>query len=227
MMKMKILLLRKLVNILNTNNILKMDIGTTSIDSLPISPQTQNNINLSIADTAGKPENTIMENQAQQLQQNRADDPAVNQRNLNQFVTGLQQASASGMTALPSRDIPQTQTHLTQDQQMQPNFIPNNNEGGDYIMTHQTSEEIVRENARRQEKIDSLDILYNELQIPILIGVLYFLFQLPIVRKNMFKYLPTLFHKDGNSNLSGYIVNSAIFAGLYYMMSKGVKHFSF
>jgi hypothetical protein len=198
-----------------------MDNGTTSIDSLPISPQTQNNIQLELN------ENVRVENPSQHLQKTREEDPAVNQRNLNQFVTGLQQASASGMTGLPSRDIPQSQEHLTQDAQMQPNFIPSHQGGGDYILNHQTSEDIIRENARRQTKTDSLDDLYNEMQIPILIAVLYFLFQLPVVRKNIFKYIPTLFHKDGNYNLLGYILNSLMFAGLYFIMTKGIKHFSF
>jgi hypothetical protein len=198
-----------------------MDNGTTSIDSLPISPQSQNNIQLEMT------ENVRVDNPSQQLQKAREEDPATKQRNLNQFVTGLQQASSSGMTALPSRDIPQSQDHLTQDPQMKPNFIPNNQAMGDYILNHQTSEDIIRENARRQTKTDSLDELYNEMQIPILIGVLYFLFQLPVVRKNIFKYVPSLFHKDGNYNLSGYILNSVMFAGLYFTMTKGIKHFSF
>jgi len=214
-------LLRNLFNILNANNILNMDNGTTSIDSLPISPQSQNNIQLEMT------ENVRVDNPSQQLQKAREEDPATKQRNLNQFVTGLQQASSSGMTALPSRDIPQSQDHLTQDPQMKPNFIPNNQAMGDYILNHQTSEDIIRENARRQTKTDSLDELYNEMQIPILIGVLYFLFQLPVVRKNIFKYVPSLFHKDGNYNLSGYILNSVMFAGLYFTMTKGIKHFSF
>jgi len=192
--------------------------GTTSIDSLPISPQTQN-VQLEMY------ENVRVDNPAHTLQKNREEDPAANQRNLNQFVSGIQQASAAGMTALPSRDIPQNQEHLVNDVQMQPNFIPQS--GGDYILTHQTSEDIIRENARRQTKTDSLDAVYNELQIPILIGVLYFLFQLPVVRKNILKYIPSLFSKDGNYNLSGYLVNSIMFAGFYFMMTKGIKHFSF
>lgn len=200
--------------------------GTTSIDSLPISPQTiqyNNSINLDIA------ENKVVHNPSQDLQKSREEDPTVNQKNLNQFITGIQQASASGMTALSSRDIPQNQEQHTQDQHIQPNFIPQNiNENqGDYILNHQTSEDIVRANAKRQEKVDSLDILYNELQIPILIGVLYFLFQLPVVRKNMYNYLPMLFTNDGNPNLYGYIMNSVLFAGLYFFMTKGIRHFSF
>jgi hypothetical protein len=202
-----------------------MDNGTTSIDSLPISPQTQDNINLEIKDHS----NTIVNNNSQDLQNSRENDPAINQKNLNQLVTGIQQASASGMTSLPSRDIPQNQEHLVQDQEMQPNFIPQpvSEYQGDYILNHQTSEDIVKANAKRQEKADSLDILYNELQIPILIGVLYFFFQLPVVKKNMFKYLPSLFSNDGNPNLSGYLINSVLFSGIYFFMTKGIRYFSF
>ena len=160
------------------------------------------------------------------FQQQRDNDPAINQQNLNQFVTGIQQASAAGMTALPSRDIPQNQESLTRDQQMKPNYIPAA-ENTDYIREHQNNnEEMIREYARRQQKTDSLDNMYNELQIPILIAVLYFTFQLPVVRKNLFKFLPSLFSKDGNPNLSGYITNSLIFGALYFGLTKGMKYFA-
>ena len=71
-----------------------------------------------------------------------------------------------------------------------------------------------------------MDVLYDELQIPILIAVLYFTFQLPVVRKNLFKFLPSLFSKDGNPNLSGYITNSLIFGALYFGLTKGMKYFA-
>ena len=202
------------------------DIGTTSIDSLPLSPQLSENIKMEMSERSLG--NTKIDNPAQLLQQSRDEDPSVAQRNLNQFVTGIQQASAAGMTGLPSRDVPQQQGHLTQDAQMKPSFIPPVSAGAnkDYILEHQTSEDIIRANANRQANADSLDDLYSELQIPILIAVLYFLFQLPVVRKNIFLFAPMLFGKDGNPNLSGYIVNSCIFAGLYFGLTKGLKHFS-
>ena len=218
------------------------DIGTTSIDSLPLSPQLSENIKMDTTERAqggsgsnmnmnmnmNMNTNTKIDNPAQLLQQSRDEDPSVAQRNLNQFVTGIQQASAAGMTGLPSRDIPQQQGHLTQDPHMQPSFIPQvqANVNKDYILEHQTRDDIISANTKRQANADSLDDLYSELQIPILIAVLYFLFQLPVVRKNIFLYLPMLFSKDGNPNLSGYIVNSCIFAGLYFGMSKTLKHFS-
>ena len=199
-------------------------IGTTSIDALPMSPQGQGQPPQQQMQSSQQ-ENIKLEMDHNKFQQQRDNDPAINQQNLNQFVTGIQQASAAGMTGLPSRDIPQNQETLTRDQQMKPNYIPSA-ENTDYIREQQNNEEIIREYARRQQKTDSLDNMYNELQIPILIAVLYFTFQLPVVRKNLFKFLPSLFSKDGNPNLSGYILNSVVFASLYFGLTKGMKYFA-
>jgi hypothetical protein len=219
------------------------NIGTTSIDSLPMAPQAQmqgppqENIRLEIDNSVSKLQQSretelqqvqmgqgqaqMGQGQVQQLPQN-----AMSQQNMNQFVSGLQQASSAGLTMLPSRDIPQTQSHLTQDQHMQPNYVPQERVNTDYITDHQTNEEIIRRHAQKEESINSLDQFYNNLQTPILIAILYFMFQLPVVRKNIFKFMPSLFSKDGNPNLMGYVMNSAIFASLYFSMTKGIHYFS-
>ena len=216
-----------------------MNIGTTSIDALPISPQTQThpqqqsqeNIKLDIANLQqARDADLIQAQQGQQQGQQGQQVPqlpqnAMSQQNMSQFVTGLQQASQAGLTALPSRDIPQTQTHLTQDQHMQPNYVPQA-QNNDYITDHQTNEDIIRRHSQKEQQSNSLDSFYNNLQAPILIAILYFLFQLPVVRKNIFKFAPALFNKDGNPNLIGYVINSAIFAGLYFSMTKGITYFS-
>ena len=237
-----------------------MNIGTTSIDSLPVSPQTQyqpqtENIKLDIDGSLAKLQQsrdiellqgTQMQGQGQgmQMQQQQqgmqqqgmqqqgmpqgqpAQINAMNQQNINQFVSGLQQASAAGLTVLPSRDIPQTQSHLTQDQHMQPNYVPQEQHNTDYITEHQTNEDIIRKYNNKEQHANSLDDFYSNIQTPVLIAILYFLFQLPVVRKNVFKFLPSLFSKDGNPNLSGYVVNSAIFAALYFSLTKGSRYFS-
>jgi hypothetical protein len=230
--------------------------GTTSIDSLPISQmsaqqqqpsqqshqqpqqqphqqpqqQPQQQMQMQMQYT---PENIRLEtsnmkvdNPAQLLQQSRDNDPSMMQKNMSQFVSGIQQASAAGMTSLPSRDIPQNQDHLIHDQHIKPNYIPSAQTNQDYISNYKTSEDIIRENRQQQHKTDSFDAVYNELQIPLLISVLYFLFQLPVVRKNMVKYIPLLFNKDGNPNLSGYVTNSILFGLIYYAMTKFIQHFS-
>ena len=69
------------------------------------------------------------------------------QKIMNKVVTDIQQASASGMTELPSRDIPTVTNTITQDEQIKPNFVPKGPE--DYIEEHETSEDILRENFKK------------------------------------------------------------------------------
>ena len=203
---------------------------TTSLDDLPIGNQADGNIQLE-----AREKNVKIDNAVKALQQEReADIPppsnapppgAEKQENMNQFVTGIQQAAAAGALHLPSRDIPQQQTHITTDPGVQANFIPGE-AAGDYIGAAQSNEDIIRRNAQRQKSDDRLDDLYSDLQVPILLAVIYFVFQLPVVRKNMLKILPALFHKDGNPNIYGYVVNSLAFAASYYALNRGVSYFS-
>jgi hypothetical protein len=194
-----------------------MNIGTTSIDSLPLSPQTGDNIRMDTYE-----QNVKIPNPTQALQQERDNDPALMQKNLNQFVTGIQQASAAGMTALPSRDIPQNQQHLSQDVQIQPNFIPPPETPVDYIRQQQTNDEIIRAQAQKQEKKNTFDIWFDELQTPVLIGILFFMFQLPVIQKQLCRMLPSLFNKDGHPSLSGYVFTSISFASAYYFLVKSM-----
>jgi hypothetical protein len=195
-----------------------MNIGTTSIDSLPVSPQTNDNIRMDTYE-----QNVKIPNPLQALQNERDADPSTMQKNLNQFVTGIQQASAAGMTALPSRDIPQNQQHISQDVRIQPNYIPPPQTELDYIRAEQTNDEIIRAQASKQGKKDLFDIWYDELQTPVMIGILFFLFQLPVIQKQLCRILPSLFNKDGNPSLSGYVFTSISFASSYYFLVKTMR----
>ena len=150
---------------------------------------------------------------------------ALEQNTINSLISGIQQASASGLTTLPSRDIPQMTSQITQDQQIKPNYITqvNNN---DYINDETNANDILKENMRRQNRDSNLDVMYEELQIPILLAILFFMFQLPVFRTYLFKFLPSLFNKDGNPNLSGYVVNSILFALLYYIIKNMLRYFT-
>lgn len=185
--------------------------------------QTQNALSPPI-DTSEGPKISM---DAAEIQRMRNEDPAIQQKQMNQFITGLQQATASGLTSLPVRDIPTNQEFLVRDMQMKPNYVPQSPAGmSDYISEHKSNEDMIKEYARRQQKDDRLDELYNQLQVPILLAVLYFIFQLPAVRKNIFKFLPSLFNSDGNPNLYGYVANSLMFGGLYFALTKGLNYFA-
>ena len=78
-------------------------------------------------------------------------------------------------------------------------------------------------NLKRQ---NNLDDAYNEIQTPLLLAVLYFLFQLPFFRKFLFTYLPVLFSNDGNLNINGFLFTSILFGLLFYVLNKLSNHFN-
>tara|TARA_Y100000996_G_C22542877_1_gene650654 strand:- start:1741 stop:2373 length:633 start_codon:yes stop_codon:yes gene_type:complete len=208
---------------------------TTSLDDLP-----QSNVQLSITE-----QNVKVDNPIKDLEQKRNEELSQpppqgapppqaatapqtgeggNTIDINSFVTGLQQAAASGALQLPSRDIPQSQGHLTQDNQMQPNYIPE--EKNDYIKDSYNQEQMINKQINKQDNINNIDALYDDIHIPIILAVIYFVFQLPIIKTNTLKYIPSLFNKDGNYNVLGYFINSIAFASTYYCVIKSLDYLS-
>ena len=194
------------------------EINTTNINDLPTDPANGGsiggNVNLIVNETIDA--NNIIQNQPT------ASGITLDQTTISQIVNGLQQASLTGATSLPSRDIPLSESHLTKDPMVQVNYVPPPT-NRDYIV--ENNDEI--ENYYKQEKINnSLDSVYDELQAPLLLAILYFLFQLPFFKKNIYKYLPFLCHTDGNYNINGLLFTCALFGLIYYSLSKTVKNFS-
>ena len=203
---------------MNISNILDMS-DTTNLADLPSDPH-----------AGGGSENVVLQTSERTAQYTptveASNQPPASgideQKVMNEFVSGIQQASASGATSLPSRDIPQNTVHFA-DEEVKPNFVPQN-EQQDYIQNTDTEQEILARRMKNKNSRDSLEILYDEFQIPIIIGLLYFIFQLPVVRSKLTILIPSLFNKDGNPNLSGYIFNSIFFSLLYYVISKSMSH---
>ena len=152
----------------------------------------------------------------------------MDQRLLQELVSGVQRASSAGMTALPSRDIPRDSLAMQHDEQIKPNYIPQSNGGGnggdasndDYIKRYETSDDVRTNNRRSQNRMDSIEAIYTEFQMPILLGVLYFIFQMPVLRTHMLNFIPALFHKDANLNLIGLVAMSSAYAVAYYVITK-------
>lgn len=195
------------------------EINTTSINDLPTDPTgggtIGGNVNLMINET-----NTIVPPSMQTPSNN--SQLSLDQITISQIVNGLQQASLAGATSLPSRDIPLHTEQLTNDAQIQPNYVPPP-ETRDYI---NDSDDDISNYYNKEKKQNSLDAIYDELQAPLLLAVLYFLFQLPFFKKNIFRYLPFFCHSDGNYNFNGLIFTCGLFGFIYYSLSKTVKQFS-
>jgi len=196
-----------------------MSVDTTSINDLPADPASGVSGNISLSVNEMKlPSNDPRDSPT-------SNGMALDQSTINQIVSGLQQASSTGVTQLQSRDIPQTTHGYTQDAQIQPNYIPPVS-NADYIREYEDNTDIINNYNKRMDASSSLDQLYDELQIPLLIAVLFFLFQLPVFKKVLFQYFPILFFKDGNVNIYGYVFTSVLFGLLYYLLFKIMTHFS-
>ena len=150
---------------------------------------------------------------------------SLDQSTISQIVNGLQQASISGATQLPSRDIPMTTTDHSTDPQVQPNYVPQPQTPIDYIRNCEQTSDMINEYNKNARHQDSLDDMYSEIQTPLLLAVLYFLFQLPFFRKFLFSYFPVLFSNDGNFNINGFLFSSILFGILFYTLNKVTNHF--
>jgi len=196
------------------NNYIMSD--TTSILDLPTDPAGGNN-------------NANVNIQASEISKQAPTSMTLDQMTINQIVSGLQQASSTGATQLPSRDIAMTTNNITQDPHIQPNYIPpppqTQNQMLDYTQPNEDPDDIVENYNSNKKYSESLDDMYSEIQTPLLIAALYFLFQLPFFRKYLLSYFPILFSMDGNLNINGFLFMSALFGIMFYLLNKITVHF--
>ncbi len=199
---------------------------TTSIMDLPTDPLGGNNISNNLNINASEINLSNPNNLNINANPNANGTLSLDQTTINQIVNGLQQASSTGVTQLPSRDIPMNTNNLTQDPNIQPNYIPSiprNNQ--DYIKNYEINEDIMNNYNKNNYRNNSLDEMYNEIQTPLLLAVLYFLLQLPFFRKKLFTYFPVLFNIDGNYNIYGYLFSSILFGMLFYLLTRISENF--
>ena len=188
---------------------------TTNILDLPTDPAGGGSVSNNIS---------ISSSEINQTSQNNTG-ISLDQTTISQIVNGLQQASITGVTQLPSRDIPMSTSGITTDPYTQPNYVPEIPQQPDYIKNYETNEEMINNYNKNYQNNNSLDEMYNEIQTPLLLAVLYFLFQLPFFRKNLLTYFPILFSIDGNLNINGFLFTSILFGLLFYMLNKITTHF--
>jgi len=198
---------------------------STSIESLPGPPSQHANIKLNVTDSP-------MQLSPEQLALNSGTSsvapivPAqVDPNAMGKVMSGLQQAHMQGMTQLASRDIPMPTTQFTQDQQVKPNYIPPA-ENSNYIQEEDTYEALLEKKRKKTDNEDRLDMLYDELQLPVLIMVLFFLFQMPFMQKKFLHFFPSLFHGDGNMSMGGYVTKTFLFGFSFYLIMKLSKYAS-
>jgi hypothetical protein len=204
---------------------------TTNIFELPTDPIGNNSISSNITINTNEISNGLLQNQntnnnqssSLPIQDNKQ--MSLDQSTINQIINGLQQATLSGSTQLPSRDIPMDTSNIINDPEIQPNYIPSKNiNNEDYINNYENS---YNNNYREKKNLtNSLDNIYNEIQNPLLISLLYFIFQLPFFKNFLYNYLKFLFNSDGNYNLNGLLFVSILFGLIIHILVKVTNLFN-
>lgn len=109
---------------------------------------------------------------------------------------------------LPSRDIPQETLQHTVDTQTLPNHV-NHVHFAPLPPAHSAKSEV-----------------NDDMNTPILLMTLYFLFQIPMFNQFIGRMLPDLFKGDGNLTSGGIVVKSILFAAAYVAVTKLITYLS-
>lgn len=147
---------------------------------------------------------------------------AIDQDVMRELISGIQRASLSGATKLSSRDIPFMGDEHMRDPQVQPNYVPST-ERVDYIRNYEQTTDMVDKYNKQVNTQNTMEDIYSELQFPILVMMMYFLFQLHFFKKSLLQYFPALFFNDGNMNLYGFFFTSILFGIFFYIIQKITK----
>jgi hypothetical protein len=130
---------------------------------------------------------------------------------------------------LPSRDIPIDTAGYLQDEQTQPNYIPPVKLTSDYINEYEEKHsKKTQEHEQKKHRGRMIDNLLTELQTPMFVAILFFIFQMPIVNTLLYKNFSflSIYNSDGNINFYGLFLKSMMFGSAYYSLSRFTNYIS-
>ena len=147
---------------------------------------------------------------------------------------GGMRGGEDGHHRLPSRDIRIDSAEFTQDSEIKANYIPAPKNMKDYLREYENREENENESQRiskhkkSKKRVRFTDDLFVQLQMPILIGILYFIFQQGVVNRILMKLTERfvkLYNEDGSIGLYGNLAKSVLFATAFFAIVKAENIF--
>jgi hypothetical protein len=95
---------------------------------------------------------------------------------------------------------------------------------GENIFFNETDENI-RKYEKEKKKANAIDQMLYDLQIPLLVSVLFFFFQMPMINTMFYKNFSFLsvYNADGNINFYGILLKSILFGSIFYSLQKTVN----
>ena len=131
---------------------------------------------------------------------------------------------------LPSRDIPMDTTLYAQDEDIQVNRLPKPPKSvriRDYVDEYIESDAVDRierhENDKRRQS--AAEHVWMDIQIPILVALLYMVFQMEVVHRILYRYAQGLgiYSSDGTLNMYGIMFKGSLFGSIYAMLMKVIQ----
>jgi hypothetical protein len=189
---------------------------STNIDDLP-NGTNQENANMNIS---------VNENPTEYKPINDVPPPSqMDPNSVNEILSQTNDLASTGALNIPIRDVPRNTQPIHSDEQAQHDYMQHQ-QHPDYIDNWESNHEMIYDQQKSDNQRESLEVLYEQFQLPILIMLLYFFFHLPVVNKWFFKTFSFCFMKDGNMNFQGYVLKSIIFATLFYIIHKNMVYLS-
>jgi hypothetical protein len=147
-------------------------------------------------------------------------------------VINIHQPSPSPPMQIPlsQRDFPKNQDFYNLDETIQANYIPSSPPlTNDFIRKYEEEKEKEwKRNIEKKRKSTRIDDVIETTQIPFIIAILFFIFNLPLVNKLVFQRFSflSIYSADGNYNLNGLILKSVLFGMVFYGFSYSVEFLS-
>lgn len=137
------------------------------------------------------------------------------------------QPQSQQQVSLPQRDFPKNQDFYNLDEKIQANYIPPspplNNE---FIRRYEEEKEKEwKQNIEKKRKSTRIDDVIENTQIPFVVAILFFIFNLPLINRFIFQKFAflSIYNADGNFNMYGLLLKSILFGFVYYSFSYSVE----
>jgi hypothetical protein len=127
---------------------------------------------------------------------------------------------------LPSRDIPMDSTGYLQDEQIRANYIPKQpSHTIDYVREYESVTEKKKEKHLQENwRVHLLDRFLEKLQIPVLVSLLFFFFNMSFFELSFMKYLSFLpiYNDGGVLNTNGLLLKSFFFGFGFFSLLQAI-----
>lgn len=155
--------------------------------------------------------------------------PDMNTTEIQEMLSGLKSAQSTGATLLPNRDIPMDTSPYTHDVQQRPTYIPQEPKrirDDEYLYYQQQQQQHynnmnnMNNNNNKYNENSIVNVLLNDFKLPVILMILFFIFQLPVFKQNCQFYFPQFYDTHLNVTLAGMIILSILFGLIYMFIQK-------